>query len=148
MDTFDKVPENPINPIFEKLQKRFNELKIKEEEETAKKRDRELSARFEVQMKNFEANLYNSKLYNQSFPLKEILLDASYEVNEGLEEYIYMTYFTSKYPYSVVKSEKLDGTRKTIKVILMDEDRDTFLGKYGIKIEERQVPEFYFIKLK
>lgn len=144
MDTNEK----PINPIFEKLQKRFTELKIREEEEAAKVRTRELADRFDIQMKNFEKNLYNAKLYNQIFPMKEVLLDASYEVNEGLEEYIYTTYFTTKYPYSIVKNEKINSTRSVVKITLLDEDRDTFLGKYGIKLEERSVPEFYFTKLK
>ena len=143
----ETTTEKAINPIFEKLQKRFIDIKLREEETIAKKKEREVADRFDIQMKNFEYNLYNAKLYNQSFPMREILLEACYEVNEGLEEYVYTTYFTNKYPYSMVKSVDLDNTRKILKIILLDNDRDVFLGKYGIKIEERQVPEFYFIKL-
>ena len=139
--------EKPTNPIFDKLQKRFASIKLKEDEEAKKRLNTEMSDRFDVQMRNFESNLYNAKLYNQSFPMKELLLDSKYEVQEGLEEYIYFEYFKNKYPYSIVTSEKINESRKMIRIILLDDDRDLFLGKYGIKIEERQVPEFYFIKL-
>lgn len=139
--------ETPLNPIFDKLQKKFAAVKLKEDAELKKQLDKEMSDRFDVQMRNFEPNLYNSNLYNQVFPMKEILLEGKYEVQEGLEEYVYTEYFKNKYPYSNVTVDVLQGKRKCVRVVLMDTDRDIFLGKHGIKVEEKQIPEFYFIKL-
>lgn len=144
MTTEEKV----LNPIFVKLHKKYEEQKAATQEQLHKRIMLEMSERFETHMRNFESNLYNSKLYGQSFPMKEILLDASYEVAANDEEYIYTQYFVNKYPFSMVKSEKLNEHRNIVKITLLDSDRDAFLAKYGLKVEEKKIPEFYFVSFK
>jgi len=139
---------NPIHDRFNRLSKKFDLLKIKEQEEKAARDKAAMLEKFEIHVKNFESNLYNSKLYNATFPMKEVALDAKYEVNTDMEEFIYTEYFRDKYPYSSVTVEKVNDTRKIIKVFLLDEDRKAFLNKYNIVTEERSIPEIYFTKPK
>jgi hypothetical protein len=143
----EETPAHEINPVFEKLQKSFTALKIIDEEKKKRNELNEMSNRFDTQMKNFERNLYNTKLYNNTFPIKEFLLDSTYEVNEGLEEYVYLEYFKRKYTYSDVTSNKIENipSKRLIKIILLDHDRDVFLAKYNISVEERMIPEYYFV---
>jgi len=147
----EKLDEKKVNPTqdkFNRLIKRFELLKIKHEEEKAALEKAAMMEKFEIHTRNFESNMYNSKLYSATFPMKEIALEAKYEVNTDVEEYIYTEYFREKYPYSSVTVEKLNDTRKLIKIFLLDEDRETFLNKYNIILEERNIPETYFVKLK
>lgn len=133
---------------FTVLQNKFEKMKLIANQEKELNERQTMVERFEIQMKNLESNIYNSKLYNGSFPMKEVPLDAKYEVVSELEEYVYCEYLRDKYPYSSVSVEKLGETRRMIKIILLDEDRGTFLNKYNIITEERQIPETYFVKLK
>lgn len=144
----EEKKSNPIVDKFNRLVKRFDLIKIKEQEEKAIREKNAILEKFELQTKNFESNLYNSKLYNGSFPMKEISLDAKYEVSTDLEEFIYTEYFRDKYPYSSVTVEKINDTRKIVKIILLDDDKESFLHKNNIIIEERHIPENYFLKLK
>ena len=139
---------NPLHEKFERLNKRFEVLQLKAQEEKRSQEKTTLMERFEINAKNFESNLYNAKLYNGNFPMKEFALDAKYEVNTDQEEYVYTEYFRENYPYSSVTVEKHGGSSRTVKIVLLDDDRETFLNKYGIFVEERQVPEFYFVKPK
>ncbi len=139
--------EGVINPIFGKLQKKFNELKLREKEEKAREENLKLSIRFENQTKNFENTVYNSSLYNIHEPIKEVPLFAYYDMSSELEEFIYTEYFRTKYPYSSISFENT-GTQRRIKITLLDDDREKFLYARGFKVEVRQIPETYFVPLK
>jgi len=139
--------ERVINPMFEKLQKKFNELKLREKEEKIRDENLTLSERFEIQTRNFENTVYNSSLYNIHEPIKEVPLFAYYVMSSELEEFIYAEYFRTKYPYSSVSFENT-GAQRRIKITLLDEDRERFLYARGFKVEQRQIPETYFVPLK
>ncbi len=139
--------ESKVNVFLEKLQKKFNEMKLKEQEEKAQEENLAMSQRFEITTRNFENTVYNSTLYNIREAIKEMPLTASYNVSSDVEEFIYSEYFRAKYPYSSVTSNP-GGGFKQVKIILLDEDREKFLYKYGFKVEERQIPETYFVPFK
>lgn len=136
-----------LNTSFEKLQKKFAEIKLKEREEKVREDNFQLSERFEIQTKNFENTVYNATLYNIREPVKEIPLLTYYIMSNELEEFVYAEYFRNKYPYSSVSFETI-GTQKRIKIVLLDEDREKFLYKFGFRVEQRQIPETYFVPLK
>ena len=129
--------------VFDKLNKKFSDLKVKELEKKAADETKLMSERFEVQVRNFENTVYNSTLYNVTEPIKEMPLVAVYSMANEAEEFIYAEYFRSKYPYSSVTVQN-----KQLKIVLLDEDREKFLYKYKFGIEIRQLPETYFTPLK
>ena len=139
--------ERKLNPVFEKLQKKFSEMQIKAQQEKAKEENLKMSERFDVQIKNFENTLYNATLYNIREPIKEMPLVAYYTMANEIEEYIYSEYFRTKYPYSSVTFETV-GTQRRVKIVLLDEDREKFLYSRGFKVEQRQIPETYFVPFK
>lgn len=140
--------ERKMNPTFEKLQKKFTELKLKEQAEQTKLENLDLSDRFEIQTRNFENTVYNSTLYNIKEPVKEVPLMARYNMSNETEEFIYAEYFRSKYPYSSVTFETIGNGQRQLKIVLLDEDREKFLYSRGFTIEVRQIPETYFVPLK
>ena len=147
MDNKNDNKNDTAQSVFLKLQKKFNLMKVKEEEEKKLANQTEKLENFERTMKNFENNLYNDKLYGATFPMKEVILDATYSVTDDMTEYIYMEYFIIKYPYSDISVKKVNNGSQ-IKIILLDDDRERFLAKYNIRVEERQIPENYFVSLK
>jgi hypothetical protein len=69
-------------------------------------------------------------------------------MQNDLEEYIYLEYFRSKYPYSSVTIDVHTNGSRRVKVTLLDEDREKFLYARGFKVEQRQIPETYFVPLR
>jgi hypothetical protein len=121
------------NAVFDKLEKRFNTLKLKETEEKKEKDKQVMIARFESIVKNFESSLYNTLLYSEQLPIKEVALSYKYHMNSDFEEFLYTEYFTNKYPYSYISTEK--SKEYLVKITLLDRDRDEFLAKYNIIFE-------------
>lgn len=155
MDSTEEKPtaqEAPVNEkvnsgdkVFERLHRKFLELKLKEEEEKKTALYTQCLTHFNTYTKNFENNLFNAKLYGRELPMKEILLEARYDVSAGLEEFALVEYFRSKYPYSSVTVTDKGVSSKCVHIVLLDEDRDKFLAKRGIRVEERKMPEYYFV---
>jgi hypothetical protein len=148
LNKMEEKKSNPTADKFNRLVKKFDLIQIKNQEEKLAHEKNAMFEKFDQQTKNFESNLYNAKLYNGTFPMREISLDAKYEVSTELEEFIYTEYFRDMYPYSSVTVEKINENRKVIKIILLDDDKERFLNKNNIIIEERHIPENYFLKLK
>jgi hypothetical protein len=142
------IDDKKTNPVFEKLKKKYNSLKAKEEEEKQRIYEANLVERFEGFVKYFEANLYNGVLYNQTFPMKATPITMKYCIEPGLQEFMYVEFLKGKYPYSSVTVDDRGPNERVITFVLLDEDRDIFLAKYNIKVEERSVPEYYFVKLQ
>lgn len=139
--------EAKLHPIFEKLQKKFQSMKLKEEADKAKLENLTMSQRFEIQTRNFEVSLFNLTLYNVHESVKEKPLSAQYIMSNETEEFIYSEYFKATYPYSSVTIDR-SGNQSVLKIVLLDEDREKFLYSRGFKIEERMIPETYFVPLK
>lgn len=139
--------EVKLHPIFEKLHKKFQTLKLEEEVNKTRLENLDMSQRFEIQTRNFENNLFNSTLYNVHESVKEKPLVVQYIMSNETEEFIYSEYFKSTYPYSSVTIDH-SGNQSVLKIVLLDEDREKFLYSRGFKIEERMIPETYFVPLK
>ena len=147
----NRADEKPVSDkpttgeeVFDRLHKKFTKLKLKEEEEKKASQLAECLSRFNTYTKNFENNLFNAKIYGKELPMREVLLEAKYHVESGLEEYALVEYFKTKYPYSSVTVTSGSVSSKCVHIVLLDEDRDKFLVKRGLKVEERMVPEYYF----
>lgn len=139
--------ERKLNSTFEKLQKKFHNMKLKEQADKALEENLTMSERFEIQTRNFENSLFNSTLYNIQDPIKEIPLVFYYCMSNELEEFIYGEYFRTTYPYSSVTFENT-GSQRRLKIVLLDEDREKFLFKFSFRIEQRMIPEVYFVPEK
>lgn len=139
--------ESKLNPIFEKLQKKFQDLQLKKEADKVKTQNQELSDRFELTTKNLENNIFNLTLYNVHSEIKEMPLTISISVCSDLEEYMYLEYLRMKYPYSSVTVSIVNSSRQ-VKLVLLDEDREKFLFARGFAIEQKMIPETYFVPRK
>jgi hypothetical protein len=149
METTEETPVQDKPPtsdeVFERLHKKFVKLRLKAEEDKKAAELADCFAHFNTYTKNFENNMFNAKLYGRELPMKEVLLEAKYDVMAGLEEFALVEYFRSKYPYSSVTVTDKSISSKCVHIVLLDDDRDKFLLKRGIKVEERKIPEYYFV---